>query len=492
MNKYLDYDKDSDCFTWGGTPKELVNFVNSVLEIDEANDIGELKEDKKHNAVSYKWKDYSIRLYTTTGNLMLFGLKQSLLLEKLHEINELNKNINQQPRPSSSISKCSDSEYEGSLVDHEVVPPTDNNKSFGEPAKENSIPTIDICNESTEINPESDYSAILKELALVKAEVREIKSKCFPQATNSEVQDIDSFEKLSNDLLFCRMENKDLKTKIRIQDEYVKRLEEEKASLVTTINLIIRDKSTLVTKALNADTSETGGKNNDEEKNSTKSNMSKRKRNKKKQNLTEKPNQQAELPSTDEHRINDVFADKSNEAANQNQQPGAGISDKRKTTVIIGDSMVSRIQGWKMTDKSNKITVKSFPGATTDDMSDYIKPSLKYRPDNIILHIGTNNLRSNSPNQIAEEIVKLCEFIESESPMTKVAVSLLTTRQDSLELERKRLEVNKILCSFIKTRDWKLITHSNIDANCLNGRKIHLNAHGTILMAKNFKDYIVN
>ena len=63
MNNYLDYDDDNDCFSWGGTPNDLKKFINDVLEVDVENRIGEPKEDKTHNAFSYKVKDYS----TTDG-----------------------------------------------------------------------------------------------------------------------------------------------------------------------------------------------------------------------------------------------------------------------------------------------------------------------------------------------------------------------------------------------------------------------------------------
>ena len=40
------------------------------------------------------------------------------------------------------------------------------------------------------------------------------------------------------------------------------------------------------------------------------------------------------------------------------------------------------------------IFVKSFPGAKTSCMHDYVKPSLKLKSDLFILHCGTNDLKS--------------------------------------------------------------------------------------------------
>ena len=58
--------------------------------------------------------------------------------------------------------------------------------------------------------------------------------------------------------------------------------------------------------------------------------------------------------------------------------------------------------------KNERIFVKSFPGSTIDCMKDYIKPSLKYDPDAIIIHVGTNDLRTEKePTQIADEFINL-------------------------------------------------------------------------------------
>ena len=61
-------------------------------------------------------------------------------------------------------------------------------------------------------------------------------------------------------------------------------------------------------------------------------------------------------------------------------------------TAIVGDSMVKDIYGWELS--YEKVVVKQFSGSTTEDMMKYIKPPLKCNPDRFIIHVGTNNLRS--------------------------------------------------------------------------------------------------
>ncbi len=51
--------------------------------------------------------------------------------------------------------------------------------------------------------------------------------------------------------------------------------------------------------------------------------------------------------------------------------------------------------------------MKSFAGATIEDMGDYLKPVIRKEPESIILHVGTNDLKSLSPKQVAEGIANL-------------------------------------------------------------------------------------
>jgi len=48
----------------------------------------------------------------------------------------------------------------------------------------------------------------------------------------------------------------------------------------------------------------------------------------------------------------------------------------RQTTVIVGDSIVSKLEGWRMSNRENRVVVHPHSGATVDDLKDYIKPVL--------------------------------------------------------------------------------------------------------------------
>ena len=68
----------------------------------------------------------------------------------------------------------------------------------------------------------------------------------------------------------------------------------------------------------------------------------------------------------------------------------------RKKTLIVGDSIVKNIEGWKLSKRMKSSgAVKSIPGATTKGMKHHIKGCLEDNsPDSVILHVGTNNLKN--------------------------------------------------------------------------------------------------
>ena len=101
----------------------------------------------------------------------------------------------------------------------------------------------------------------------------------------------------------------------------------------------------------------------------------------------------------------------------------------KKTVVILGDSMVKHINGWGMAKKVNtdcKVFVKSFSGATTQCMVDDMKPSIRTQPDHFILHVGTNDLTSNTPSdEIARNIISLASCYKN--PDKPTCIDLILT-----------------------------------------------------------------
>ena len=132
------------------------------------------------------------------------------------------------------------------------------------------------------------------------------------------------------------------------------------------------------------------------------------------------------------------------------------------------------------------MVVKSFSGATTKAMRDYLKPNLELQPDEVVLHVGTNDLKAKNgktSKEVAEAIVDLAKQIEGSSE-AQVIVSGLVTRKD--KRNDKVSEVNKHLTKFCRQNDWRFIEHNNINEKGLNRGGLHLNFAGNKRIFKNF------
>ena len=85
--------------------------------------------------------------------------------------------------------------------------------------------------------------------------------------------------------------------------------------------------------------------------------------------------------------------------------------------------------------------VRSFPGATTQCMNDYVKPSIRTKPDHFILHVATKDLISDStPTEVARKVFDIAGRLKSDN--CDVTISELIIRIDNPDLDKKRTEVN--------------------------------------------------
>ena len=136
-----------------------------------------------------------------------------------------------------------------------------------------------------------------------------------------------------------------------------------------------------------------------------------------------------------------------------------------------------------------KIVLKSFPGANTEDMWEYIKPTIKRKPDNVILHVGTNDLKKDvTVEEVAENIIKLAtsSFLSG----TKIAISGLVPRNDNLSERCDYL--NDYLHKACAERNIAFINHYHCMDRYrhLNKSKLHLNEEGTVMLANSFLTFI--
>ena len=81
-------------------------------------------------------------------------------------------------------------------------------------------------------------------------------------------------------------------------------------------------------------------------------------------------------------------------------------------TLLIGDSVIKNIQGTHSGKAiSLWVVVKSFSSATTKTMKDYLKPNWELSLDQVILHVGTIDLKCKEPQQVAGSVADVARKI---------------------------------------------------------------------------------
>ena len=118
-------------------------------------------------------------------------------------------------------------------------------------------------------------------------------------------------------------------------------------------------------------------------------------------------------------------------------------------------------------------------------MEDFIKPIIRKKAENIILHVGTNNVKVAETKTLAENVVRLARQVERDSPDTTISISSLVTRKDDAQ-EGRITDINKQLQQHCRNHHWNLIKHDNITHQHLNRGGLHLTKTGTSILAKNF------
>ena len=84
--------------------------------------------------------------------------------------------------------------------------------------------------------------------------------------------------------------------------------------------------------------------------------------------------------------------------------------------------MLSGIEERRISKRDRKVKIKNFPGATIDDLHDYIKAVLKKCPDNM-LHVGNNNTVNEPSKMVLDKLLNLKKFIEHTLPESYVVIS---------------------------------------------------------------------
>ena len=145
--------------------------------------------------------------------------------------------------------------------------------------------------------------------------------------------------------------------------------------------------------------------------------------------------------------------------------------------------MIKDVYSWELSDREEKVVVKHCSRSTTEDMKTYIQLPLKRDPDQVIIHVGTNDLRSRQdPKTIAKNITDIAK--SSKTNKNEILVSSIVPRWDNLN--GKGCQVNNILqklCGkqFCLCEPWQ----HKPQQHC-NYRGVHLNKAGSKILPENY------
>ena len=160
----------------------------------------------------------------------------------------------------------------------------------------------------------------------------------------------------------------------------------------------------------------------------------------------------------------------------------------QKKVFIIGDSMIKNITDTGIS-RENIRKIRPHPGATTIDIYDYIKPELRQKPDVVIVHCGTNDIRNNT--NTVKKFKRLVKEIEENNHenIPQVVIFNIIKRNDQ-DCNEEIQSVNDKLQRFCTSKGLSFNDNNNIDKSCLNKDKLHLNRRGSSFLANNFKRFV--
>ena len=147
--------------------------------------------------------------------------------------------------------------------------------------------------------------------------------------------------------------------------------------------------------------------------------------------------------------------------------------------------MVKDLPGWELSNDKKKVVVKSFRGAKTSHMHWYAKPTIEKKPENIIIHCGTNDIsKDTDPEKIATDIINLSKSVSQESG-SNVIISGLVPRKGYLNAKVRN--INNRLRDYCGNRMLTLLKHDNINAKThCNICGLNLSSKGVPLLNENF------
>ena len=302
---------------------------------------------------------------------------------------------------------------------------------------------------------------------------------------------------------------------LKLENEAINYLKQENKTKSSTIQSLIYSGST---NNYDNDNSYSKSSNNDENNNSgienddmniyipnDDSNINMRRR-KNKNKLSKDKGKYIKNKHKNSNKINSKNDNNKNNTKNKynksSESSRSGLNDtiintstynQKEKVFILGVSLVKNVNEYFLTRNLNHkclVKVRSFPGAKVRCLHDYAKPTMRdFNPNQIILHVGTNDLNSEkTSSKTANSIIDLRFSLKTDN--YDITISLTAPRADNLN--NKGNEVNNWLVNMCNQRKIRFINHSDDiqPERHVNDSKIHLNRYGRIAFVKKFTKFL--
>ena len=119
-----------------------------------------------------------------------------------------------------------------------------------------------------------------------------------------------------------------------------------------------------------------------------------------------------------------------------------------------------------------------------------IEKAGKNDSDVIIVHAATNNVASNTPEKLSEEIVKTLKKVQTNNPKAKVVFSSIFRRKDNMALNNNVKKVNELLEDKLAINGLDMIDNSNILYSNLWDDGLHINEGGIRKFSGNISSFV--
>lgn len=205
--------------------------------------------------------------------------------------------------------------------------------------------------------------------------------------------------------------------------------------------------------------------------------------------ITQVPQSASSAPNGSASLTTDANGNKEKNPANDNsenesQDPGVW---RKNTVLVLGDSMVSKINE-KTQSRKYHMKVRSFSGANTRDLQDYVKPLIRTKPDKIIIVIGTNDIERKPVNEILRSMKLVMDMILQKLPDCHIIISEIIRRADSRLNVAELAKLNGKINTFnqnLKKMNVDILRQQNIIQEHLGNDGRHLNFNGNKQLACN-------